>query len=199
MPKVKGDVYLCMCLFFLWKKIIFVENQTPYMFLKALQYKSAQKVLAKKLGESVVKEVNSKPIQTVGIIINADETANVTDIVASLKLNATIDILCYHKNHQKTRTLDYPVFYEKDFGWKGKARSEALQNFLEKPFDVLISYYNTNLVPLQLVSGLHIASFKVGISGSDQEIHDLIIQTTTKEIATFTKELHTYLHILNKL
>ena len=176
-----------------------MENQTEYMFLKALQYKSAKKALAKKLRNSSVREVNTKPIQMVGIVINADETDQVAQIVAGLKLNVEIDVLCYHKDFKKTRELKYPVFYEKDFGWKGKPKTEVLQNFLDKPFDVLISYYSTNVEALQLVSGLHNANFKVGIAGSDQEIHDLIIQTTTNEIATFTKELHTYLHILNKL
>lgn len=169
------------------------------MFLKTLQYKSSQKVLTKKLGKITTKEVSAKPIQTVGVIINADETDTIKDIVNGLKLTAKIDVLCYYKDFKKTRTIDYPVFYEKDFGWKGKPKTEALKIFLDKPYDLLISYYSENSVPLQLVSGLHKANFKVGITGGNQEIHDLIIQTKRSEIATFTKELHRYLHILNKL
>jgi hypothetical protein len=192
-------VYFCIGLFFLFKKIIFVKNQIEYMFLKALQYKSSKKVLTKKLSKVTTKEVSTKPIQTVGIIINADETDAIQDILDGLKLTAEIDVLCYHKDFKKTRTVDYPVFYENDFGWKGKPKTENLQHFLEKPYDLLISYYSENIVPLQLVSGLHKANFKVGTAGSDQQIHDLIIQTKENEIATFTKELHTYLHILNKL
>ncbi|MBC8756165.1 hypothetical protein H2O64_15925 [Kordia sp. YSTF-M3] len=176
-----------------------MKNQIEYMFLKALQYKSSKKLLTQKLDKVATKEVNTNPVKTVGIIINADETDNIQEILDGLKLPAEINILCYHKEFKKTRTLAYPVFYEKDFGWKGKPKTEDLKHFLEKPFDLLISYYSENIVPLQLVSGLHKANFKVGISGSDQQIHDLIIQTEKSEIATFTKELHTYLHILNKL
>ncbi len=176
-----------------------MKNQIESMFLKALQYKSSKKVLTQKLDNVATKEVNANPIKTVGIIINADETDAIEEILDSLKLTAEIDVLCYHKEFKKIRTLAYPVFYEKDFGWKGKPKTEDLKHFLEKPYDLLISYYSQNIAPLQLVSGLHTANFKVGIAGSDQQIHDLIIHTEKSEIATFAKELHRYLHILNKL
>ncbi|MFK7746909.1 MAG: hypothetical protein AB8B65_00830 [Kordia sp.] len=169
------------------------------MFLKGLQYKSAQKALTKKLRNTATKEVNTKTIQTVGVIVNADVTENFEHIIKTLQLNVVVDVLCYHKNFQKTRQVTYPVFYEKDFGWKGKPKTTELKEFLDKPYDLLISYYSDDLVPLQLASGLQKATFKVGIAGSSQEIHDVIIQTKEDEIATFAKELHTYLHILNKL
>ncbi|MGH1384728.1 DUF6913 domain-containing protein [Kordia sp.] len=169
------------------------------MFLKGLQHKSAKKVLTKKLKNTATKEVSSKPIQSVGVIVNADVLEDFQHIIKSLKLNVVIDVLCYHKNFLKTREINYPVFYEKDFGWKGKAKTDELKQFLEKPYDLLISYYSDDSVPLQLASGLQKATFKVGIAGSNQEIHDVIIQTKENEVATFAKELHTYLHILNKL
>lgn len=176
-----------------------MKNQMAYMFLKALQYRSAKKALAKKLNKTTEKTVYTTPVKTVGIIINADETDNIEQIVKGLELNANIQLLCYHKNFKKTRKVDYPVFYEKDLGWKGKPKTTELQQFFDTPFDLLISYYSQDHLPLQLVSGLHDANLKVGIAGTDQEIHDIIIQTEQKEIATFTKELHKYLHILNKL
>ncbi len=47
------------------------------MFLKALQYKAAKKVLTKKIATSIAKEVNTKPITNIGILINADKTENI--------------------------------------------------------------------------------------------------------------------------
>ena len=169
------------------------------MFLKGLQHKSAKKALTKKLNNTTTKKVNSLPIQTVGVIVNADVIDDFQHIIKSLQLNVTVDVLCYHKNVIKTREINYPVFYEKDFGWKGKAKTTELKQFLEKPYDLLISYYSDDIMPLQLASGLQKATFKVGIAGSNQDIHDVIIQTKENEVATFAKELHTYLHILNKL
>ncbi len=187
------------CISFLWKKSIFVEYQFVFMFLKGLQQKSAKKVLTQKLHKTTTKEVEATPIQTVGLIVNADTTENVAHIVQSLQFTVAVDVLYYHKNVQKNREVDHPVFYEKDFGWKGKAKTEELQQFLSKPFDLLISYYSDDIVALQLASGLQAATFKVGIQGGDQDIHDVIIQTKEEDIATFAKELHTYLQILNKL
>ncbi|WP_114903733.1 hypothetical protein [Kordia sp. SMS9] len=169
------------------------------MFLKGLQQKSAKKALTQKLHKTTTKEVEATPIQTIGLIINADITDNVTYIVQSLQFNVAVDVLYYHKNAQKNREVNHPVFYDKDFGWKGKAKTEELAQFLSKPFDLLISYYSDNIVALQLASGLQAATFKVGITGCDQKIHDVIIQTKEEDIATFAKELHRYLQILNKL
>jgi len=187
------------CISFLWKKSIFVSDQYECMFLKGLQYKSAKKALTKKLNNTTTKEVVATPIQTVGIIVNADKTENWQQLIKNLKLEVAVDVLCYHKNVQKTREVTYPVFYEKDFGWKGKVKTDILQQFLNKPYDLLISYYSDDIVALHLASGLQKANFKVGIEGTSQEIHDVIIQTKEEEIATFAKELHTYLQILNKL
>lgn len=169
------------------------------MFLKGLQQKSAKKALTQKLHKTTTKNVEATPIQSVGLIVNADKMENVAQIVKSLQFNVAVDVLYYHKNFQKTRVVNYPVFYEKDFGWKGKAKTKELQQFLSKPYDLLISYYSDDIVALQLASGLHAATFKVGIEGGSQDIHDVIIQTKEEDIATFTKELHTYLQILNKL
>ena len=169
------------------------------MFLKTLQYKSSKKALAKKMAKTIAKEVSTKPISSVGILINADEMQNIEEIKKGIGIDAKITVLCYHKDFKKTRLVDYPVFYEKDFGWKGKPKTTELANFLETPFDLLISYYNSDTLPLQLVSGLHKANLKVGIAGTDQQAHDMIIQTQTSELTVFTKELHKYLHILNKL
>ena len=77
----------------------------------------------------------------------------------------------FSKSKETTHNNWDNVFKPTDFGWRGKPKTADLQHFLEKPFDVLISYYNENSLPLQLVSGLHNANFKVGITGSDQEIH----------------------------
>jgi hypothetical protein len=170
------------------------------MFFKVLQENSAKKALTKKLNKTTTKEVSAKPIQSVGLIVNADAIESFQHIINTLQLNVAVEVLCFHKNFQKTRTVDYPVFYEKDFGWKGKAKTKDLKDFLEKPFDLLISYYDeNNIVSLHLASGLQQSNFKVGISGSSQEIHDVIIQTKTEEVTTFAKELHTYLQILNKI
>ncbi|MEM6719049.1 MAG: hypothetical protein AAF611_07035 [Bacteroidota bacterium] len=169
------------------------------MFLKGLQHKSAKKALTKKLNKTTTKEVNATPIQSVGLIVNADKTPNFEEIVKGLRLNVAVEVLCFHKNFLKTREVDYPVFYEKDFGWKGKPKTETLQKFLNKPYDLLVSYYSDDVLALQLASGLQAANFKIGIDGSTQEIHDVIIQTKEEEIAIFAKELHTYLQILNKL
>ncbi|WP_157547204.1 DUF6913 domain-containing protein [Kordia zhangzhouensis] len=169
------------------------------MFIKTLQYKSAKKALYKKLATVTEKEISKTPVKRIGVIFDADQIEKKETLISGLRTIAEVTEMCYHKDFKKTRTISYPVFYEKDFGWKGKTSSSELQAFLNTPFDLLISYYENDTLPLALASGLQVSNFKIGIAGTNQAIHDMIIQTKTKDVQVFIKELQTYLHILNKL
>lgn len=169
------------------------------MFLTALQQKSSKKFLEKVVTNSIEKTVNSNTISSIGLLIDADKTTSVDTIINTIGISKNISVLCFHKELEKNKEYTYPVFCKKDFGWKGKPKTEDLQKFINTPFDLLVSYYDSDELSLQLASGLNKANLKVGISGSNQQIHDVIIQTKKEETKVFAQELHKYLHILNKL
>ena len=87
----------------------------------------------------------------------------------------------------------------KDFGWKGTIKNPELDTFLNTKFDVLISYYEKEILELKLITVLSKAELKVGILQTDERINDLIIKTKLKEFEVFKEELFKYLTILNKI
>ena len=70
---------------------------------------------------------------------------------------------------------------------------------MDQPFDLLISYYSSNKLELNLVTALSKANFKIGINSEDSRLHDLIIDVEPSKIAVFRIELLKYLTQLNRL
>ncbi|WP_010521025.1 DUF6913 domain-containing protein [Aquimarina agarivorans] len=88
-------------------------------------------------------------------------------------------------------------FDEKAIGYAGGFKSNALSNFVEEPFDVLINFYGTDIPNLNLVAASSKAKFKVGFADVDHRINDLVIGTPADNIDLFISELRKYLKILN--
>ena len=87
----------------------------------------------------------------------------------------------------------------KDFDWLGKHKNPEIDEFIEQPFDVLISYYKKQTLELNLITALSKANFKIGLNNEDDRLHDFIIEVDPLKIAIFKTELIKYLTTLNRL
>ena len=74
-----------------------------------------------------------------------------------------------------------------------------LVDFVDEPFDALISYYQNDNLELNMVTTLSKANFKIGISNKDQRLHDFIINIKSSFIDIFKVELEKYLKGLKKI
>jgi len=172
------------------------------MFLKRLKVKSIQKYY-----KGVIKTPHSSrrmgKITSVGIILNYDEY-NSYDKLRSifkdlgLKDNRVKFISFITDEKEAPNTWD--AFFSSDsFGWKGKINSVEVDEFMNTPFDALVSYYNHDNLELNLITALSKADFKIGISDNDDNLHDFIINIDSNHIDVFRKELTKYLKRLNKI
>lgn len=172
------------------------------MILKGFKGKSNKKYLNKLLTQRQVNITNNE-VSSLGVVINVNEF---DDFEAFKKLAALIKI---HTNNvkiiafsedEKENLLSWDLcFTPKDFGWRGAVNNVELQNFLNKEFDVLVSYYNEEILELKLITAASKAAFKVGVLQTDERLNDLIIKTDIKEFDVFKNELFKYLTILNKI
>jgi hypothetical protein len=172
------------------------------MFLKRFKEKSNQKYMNELLAARKV-AVNNTKVTSVGVILNTEEF---NDLEAFRKFFKQIDI-----KENKTKIVSLiadekmipnnwdSFFYPKQFGWNGKINNIDLQEFINTPFDVLISFYSKNTVELNLVTTVSKANFKIGITNEDSRLFDLIIYTKTNNLKIFTSEVVKYLTRLNKL
>jgi len=172
------------------------------MFLNYLKDFSTKKIVKNSLSNAKLVS-SSNLIQTVGILF--DETyfyereALVAELIRNGILENNIEILVFKDKIKKNESFDYPMFSRKDFSWTATIDKPEVVDFITKPFDLLINYYDTEKSALLLVSHLSKAHFKVGFSTVDKRLNHFMIDTNAENYQIFSDELFKYLKILNKL
>ena len=172
------------------------------MILKVFKEKSNLRHLDKILSSRDVNVSDSK-IKSLGVIMHINEIDDF-DLFRKLAENLNIQpfnlkIIAY-SSESKEKSNSWDVWFnEKDFGWNGTIHNVELQSFLDTDFDVLISYYEEEILELKLITAKSKAQFKIGIFQPDSRLNDLIIQTKLNDFSTFKKELFKYLTVLKKI
>ena len=172
------------------------------MILKGLKEKSNKNYIDKCVKKRQVISKTNK-INTVGILVNEEEFLDVSWINSLSKVldvdQKNLKIIALTKPKSKIPSVYTNTFSVKDLGWKGNVKNKNLKAFIEEDFDLLISYYSSELLPLIFTTASSNAHFKVGINQSEENHNDLTIQTSINDTKTFSNELVKYLKILNKL
>jgi len=172
------------------------------MFFKRIKTKSYQKFLNSVL-DSRSNEFKTTKIQSVGIIFNYNNFQDYdffklmfTDLGVSLNRIRFISFI----NSKDDLPNSWDAFYYKeDFDWSGHCKNPEVSEFVDIPFDLLISYYKPNKYELNIVTAMSKANFKIGLSMDDKRLHDLIIDVNPKNLNTFTSEIIKYLKTLNRI
>lgn len=172
------------------------------MILKAFKEKSNQKFV-RRLLNSKVSAVNTKKLESVGVIIDAAQFSEgdaFKDFIHDLGVPLPkIKIIVFVEDEKKAERLWGNYFSKKDFGWAGKIKHVELQTFLDTEFDALIGYYKNPSLELKLVTAASKANFKIGLSNVDDRLFDFILDVDLMEFEVFKIELKKYLNILNKI
>ncbi|WP_299550234.1 hypothetical protein [Seonamhaeicola sp.] len=172
------------------------------MILKGFKQKSNKKYLNKLLSERHVNVTGSKT-ESLGVILNIEEFNDFESfrkLADFIKIRANkLKIIAFSKIKKDDLNSWDDCFNPKDFGWSGAVNNVELQSFLDRDFDVLISYYQQDVLELKLMTAASRSKFKIGILQSDERLNDLIIKTDIKEFNVFKNEVFRYLTILNKI
>jgi len=172
------------------------------MILKGFKEKSNQKFINKLVGSRTT-EISSKRIESVGIVLNMseyDDFETFRIFFEGLKLHPNkIKIVGFVEDPKLIELSRELLFSVKQIGWKGKIKNDELKSFLNTPFDALVSYYRNNNLELDLITAHSKANFKVGISNTDERLHDLILDVQPNQFNVFKQEFIKYLTILKKL
>lgn len=172
------------------------------MILKGFKEKSIKKKLNTILKARGV--VNKEfTVNTVGVIINLEEIEKF-DIFKHLSngLNImpnNIQVIAYANSEKDSELSWNKCFHSKDIGWHGKISNVELNSFLYANFDLLISYYKTDVLELKFLTAFSNAKLKASIFQEDVRLNDLIIDSKINEFYVFEKELIKYLQVLNKI
>lgn len=172
------------------------------MILKGFKEKSNKKYLNNLLAEREV-NVNADKVISLGVILNIDEINDLEpfrELADYIKVRPNkLKIIAFSSSKKDDIHAWDECYNPKDFGWKGTIKNAELKSFIETKFDVLISYYEKEVLELKLITAESKAKFKIGILQSDERLNDLIIKTNLKQFSLFKEEVFKYLTIFKKI
>lgn len=171
------------------------------MFFKGIKRKSAQKYITSSL-KTRATPANGK-IFSLAILVDAskyNEFPFLNEISAVFGIKPeSISILYYHQDKNIAKKFPETMFTDADLGFKGSIKNKSATEFINTPYDGLLSFWKEDKLLLSLAAVQSKAKFKIGFSGANDAINDLSITTELDDIKTFTFELKKYLSILNKI
>ncbi|MDA9056752.1 hypothetical protein N9K49_02785 [Flavobacteriaceae bacterium] len=172
------------------------------MFFKQFRTLSLQKNITLIL-KSRIKNFQSGKVNSIGVIFDYDSYYNYDffrNLIKDLGVKDNKVRFIAKVDLEKNKPNSWDSFFSLDnFDWLGRPKSVDIDDFVEQPFDVLISYYKPNQLELNLVTARSKANFKIGISNEDSRLHDLTIDVEPANTEVFKIELIKYLTQLNRL
>ncbi len=169
------------------------------MILKGLKRNAIKKNM-----ESHLEKRNSSngisSLKTLAILIDASLPVNILALVKlANELGVTsenLTVVGYKEDKEIIDDKDAAYYNDKSFAVNGSVKNNALQGFIDKNYDVLISFYTVDKIELNFVAAASKAKLKVGFAEIDHRINDLIIGATMNNTNLFIIELKKYLKIL---
>jgi len=153
----------------------------------------------RKLPES--KTPNATKIHSVGIL-----TTNELSYAYNLaqKINEALptvrNVHIYsYREFKKSNEISYQHFSSEDISWKGKVTDASFESFIENPFDLLIGYFDEKQLYLEFAALKSEANFKIGFSGVNDHLFDLLIHESPSKVDSFNAEVSKYLTLLDKI
>ncbi|MFV8346392.1 DUF6913 domain-containing protein [Flavobacterium sp. ZB4P13] len=172
------------------------------MFLNYIKDYFVKKTLKKSFQN--LKNIESvNVVKTIGLLVDGSRFAKTEALIAALTANGiapkNITTIVYRDKFKKTADKKFPVFNSGHLKWNGEISSPEVNDFINKKFDLLISYYDIEKAILLKINHDSKAQFKVGFSLIDKRLNHFMIKTYVDNYTLFVSELFKYLKLLNKL
>jgi hypothetical protein len=169
------------------------------MNFKALKKYFLKKQIKKHLKENV-SDKNFSELRTVGLLVNTHEYENLeafNGLVKSLEiLNKDLKMIFYKEEKRNLPTFVQNNFSSKDFNWKGVLTKPAIEEFLDREYDLFIGYYSKKNSYLDYITSRAKAKLKVGlIQEEEDKFFDIVFKLKVNEFSLFEKELAKYIKI----
>jgi hypothetical protein len=170
------------------------------MFLNYIKDFSVKKRLKNSL-QNVKSAFAANSIKTIGLLIDESRFSEIDLLINELHSNGVLDkdikVIVYRDRLKKNGANSQATFSSKDLNWNSTINNADVNEFVNKEFDLLISYYDVDKSILLVITHHSGAHFKVGFASIDKRFNDLMINTNTGNYKVFTHELFRYLKILN--
>ncbi len=172
------------------------------MFLNYIKDLSLKKLLKKNL-VSVCYNSSVSSIKSIGLIIDEtyflEKDKLINEIVSQGISKDKIKVIVFRDKIKKEKVFSQPMFSLKQVNNSGEFLDADVNEFINEPFDLLISYYYFDKPILKWLTFKSKAHFKVGFSSIDKKLNHFMIDTNFDNFRIFNLELFKYLKILKKI
>lgn len=174
-------------------------------FLNNLRLRWHEFVLRKRIKRKRVSHhsIGIQKANKIGILFDAtqDENSIFVDNYARIlrKHGKKVECLAYIDDLEEHDTPHYAHFNKKDLSWYLHPKKETAHQFMDTKFDILLCLFTNPVLPLEYISALSSANFRVG-HYSDDKLHcyDLMIDNTDgNDLQKFIGEVDQRLKIFN--
>lgn len=97
-------------------------------------------------------------------------------------------VLGYKSETNESSVNGWPVFTDKDISTMGVIHNYHADRLCELEFDLLLNFFQGEQLALELLSSSIRAKLRVGLAGTSERLHDLIIHYTTAEQEGFLSQ-----------
>jgi len=176
-------------------------------FFSDTRLKIAFYILNKKLKRLKRKRgvFNFNTAKKIGIIYNATHQQNyeiANEFISKIKtLNNDIISLGFVDSKEVlnfySKTIKNQFFSRKNLNWYGKPNNPFIEEFISTEFDILIDLSIINDYPIQYITALSKAKFKVGKFKDKNAYYDFMIDIKDNDIDLLINQIYHYLNIIN--
>ena len=173
------------------------------MDIFGLKVKTADKFIKKrKQSTDEVRKTMPERIRSVGVVADID-LFRIYDFTGKLigdfgLAPNQVQVALLDPTGKNQGTLDAPEsFDQKSFGHYGKVKNPALEEFVNREFDLLINYSSAEWIFTKVILLRSRARLKAGFEAEKGDWQDISINVPVNDMDTFHEELVKYLRIMN--
>lgn len=157
---------------------------------------------ALKLNQHFRKSVNLQEAKEIGILFDATDTDQkqiVENLAKQLKdQNKKTVLLGFYNFPKPAINFSFDYFNKKNLNWHLAPIGHTVEGFINRNFDILINLTVKEILPLEYISAMSHAKFRVGPYNSDKiYCYDLMIDTgDKKDLDHLIDQVKHYLHLI---
>lgn len=161
--------------------------------------------LRKKLNKLNVRHsfVNYSRVKTMLILADAskaDDAAYLKTCVKQFENNGIkVEALVYIKNIRKSPAVMYDYITGKDINFFLMPKKERIEKYIAKRYDLVLNLYYEDCVPLEYISALSAAQFRIGRYKEDRTFcYDFMLDTgKEKNLPHMVQQFNHYLKMID--
>jgi hypothetical protein len=148
------------------------------------------------------KAVNLNDASEIGILFDAsdpDEVSLINQFADNMKREKKkIILLGYYDQPKRAINFNFSYFNRKDLNWYLMPRGLVVDEFLGRKFDILINAYIKENLPLEFVSAMSQASFRIGAYNKEKTYaYDFMVDMKEdNDLRTLLSQYRHYLQML---